>query len=92
MEWEEALLIARGGESPPHPATYYRRQAARARQVAAEVTTPAMRLRLLNEAVHCDELAAKADRIAEEAAGKPPLFMAGLDHVLLGYRAKTDEA
>jgi hypothetical protein len=51
-----------------------------------------MRLRLLNEAVHCDELAAKADRIAEEAAGKPPLFMAGLDHVLLGYRAKTDEA
>jgi hypothetical protein len=88
MEWEEALLIARGGESPPHPATYYRRQAARARQVAAEVTTPAMRLRLLN----CDELAAKADRIAEEAAGKPPLFMAGLDHVLLGYRAKTDEA
>ena len=68
MEWEEALLIARSGESPPHPATYYRRQAARARHVAAEVTTLAMRLRLLNEAVHCDELAAKADRIAEEAA------------------------
>jgi len=66
---EEALLIARSGESPPQSGgTYYRRQAARARQgPPAEVTTPAMRLRLLNEAVHCDELAAKADRIAERS-------------------------
>jgi hypothetical protein len=34
MEWEEALLMAWGGEMPPHPAVYYRRQAARARRVA----------------------------------------------------------
>ena len=32
MEWEEALLMAWGGEIPPHPAAHYRRQAARARR------------------------------------------------------------
>jgi len=45
---------------------YYRRQAARARQVAERVTTRAMRTRLLEEAVYCDELAAQADRAAGE--------------------------
>jgi hypothetical protein len=69
MEWEEALLRAWGGEIPPQPATYYRRQAARARQVAEGVTTRAMKARLLDEAVHCDQLAADADREAGEAAG-----------------------
>jgi hypothetical protein len=63
MEWEEALLTAWGEELPPHPAAYYRRKAAHARQVAAEVTTRAVKLRLLDEAVHYDERAAEADRI-----------------------------
>jgi hypothetical protein len=62
MEWEEALLIARGGELPLHPAAHYRRQAARARQIAVAVTTRAMKARLLDDARY-DELAAKADRI-----------------------------
>ena len=63
------LLVAWGGELPPHPATYYRRQAARARQMAEGVTTRAMKARLLDEAIHCDQLAADADRRAGEAAG-----------------------
>ena len=63
MEWEEALLIARGGELPLRPAAYYRRQAARARQIAVGVTTRAMKARLLDDAAQYDELAAKADRI-----------------------------
>ena len=67
MEWEEALLTARGGEVPPHPAAYYRRQAARARQVAEGMTTRAMKARLLDEALHCDQLAAEADRAAGKA-------------------------
>ena len=69
MEWEEALLTAWGEEIPPHPAAYYRRQAARARQVAEGVTTRAMKARLLDEAIHCDQLAADADRGAREATG-----------------------
>ena len=63
MEWEEALLIARGGELPLHPAAHYRRHAARARQIAVAVTTRAMKARLLDDAARYDELAAKADRI-----------------------------
>ena len=62
MEWEEALLGARGGEIPPQSAAYYRRKAAQARQIAEGVTTQAMKARLLDEAVHCDQLAANADR------------------------------
>jgi len=60
MEWEEALLTAWGGEIPPHPAAYYRRQAARARRVAEGVTTQAVKARLLDDARYNDELAAKA--------------------------------
>jgi hypothetical protein len=63
MEWEEALLIARGGELPLHPAAHYWRQAARARQIAVAVTTRAMKARLLADAARYDELAGKADRI-----------------------------
>jgi len=63
MEWEEALLIAWGGALPPHPAAYYRRQATRARQIAEGVKIRAMKARLLDDAAHYDELAAKADRI-----------------------------
>jgi len=69
MEWEEALLRAWGGDIPPQPAIYYRRKAARARQVAEGVTTRAMKARLLDEAIHCDQLAADADRGAREATG-----------------------
>jgi hypothetical protein len=64
MEWEEALLVAWGGEIPLHPAAYYRRQAARARRIAEGVTNRAMKARLLDEADQYDELAAKADRTA----------------------------
>ena len=67
MEWEVALLVAWGGELPPHPATYYRRQAARARQMAEGVTTGAMKARLLDEAAQYDELAAKAGRMGASA-------------------------
>ena len=64
MEWDEALLRAWGGEIP-QPATYYRRKAALARQAAEGVTTRAIKARLLDEAVHCDRLAAEADRGSE---------------------------
>jgi len=66
MEWEEALLRA-WDEEVPQPASYYRRKAARARQIAEGVTTRAVKARLLDEAVHCDRLAADADRGAGEA-------------------------
>ena len=62
MEWEEALLVAWGGEMPPHPAAYYRRQAAGARRVAEGATTQAVKVRLLDDAVRYDELAVEADR------------------------------
>ena len=65
MEWE--LLMAWGGEMPPHPAAYYRQQAARARRVAEGVTTQAVKARLLDDAFYNDELAAKADSAGTEA-------------------------
>jgi hypothetical protein len=34
MEWDEALVGAWGGETSPQPTAYYRRKAARARQIA----------------------------------------------------------
>ena len=67
MEWEEALVMAWGGEIPPHAAAYYRRQAARARRVAEGASTKAAKTRLLDDADHYDELAAKADRAETEA-------------------------
>jgi hypothetical protein len=67
MEWEDALLMAWGGEIPPHPAAYYRRQAARARRVAEGATTRAVKTRLLDDAGHYEELAAQADRAGAEA-------------------------
>jgi hypothetical protein len=65
MDWEEALLVAQGGEMPPHPAAYFRRKAARTRQIAEEVTTQAVKARLLEEAAQYDHLAANADRTEE---------------------------
>src|ERR1700738_4602049 len=52
---------------PPQPAEYYRRKAARARQVAEGVTTRAIKLRLL-------ELALEYDKLADgtESATRPP--------------------
>ena len=67
MEWEEALLTAWGGETLPHQAAYYRRQAARARRLAEGATTRAVKGRLLDDAGHYDELADKADRLGAEA-------------------------
>ena len=61
MGWEEALLDVWSGEIL-QSATYYRRKAARARQIAEGVTTRAVKARLLDEAVRCDRLAADADR------------------------------
>jgi hypothetical protein len=73
MGWEEALLMARGGDIPREPATlYYRRQAARARHVAESVTTQAVKARLVDDAVHYDELVANADQVAEELAASTP--------------------
>jgi hypothetical protein len=69
MEWEEALLGSWGTEIPAHPPAYYRRKAARARQFAEEATTQAVKARLLAEAVHCDQLAADAEHLADEYPG-----------------------
>jgi hypothetical protein len=63
MEWEEALLGSWGADIPPHPPAYYRRKAARARQLTDELTSEAMRARLLAEALHCDQLAADAEHL-----------------------------
>jgi hypothetical protein len=54
---------------PTQSSAYYRRRAARAREIAEGVTTRAMKARLLDEAVHCDRLAVDADRVVGEAAG-----------------------
>jgi hypothetical protein len=53
---------------PPEPAQYYRRKAARARQVAEGVTTRAIKLRLLELAVEYDKLADGT----ESATRQPP--------------------
>jgi hypothetical protein len=56
-----------GSEEPLlHPASYYRRQAVGARQIAEGVTTQAVKARLLNEARQYDQLAAKAENAAIE--------------------------
>ena len=68
MEWEEALLSAWEGEIP-QSATYYRRRAARARQIAEGVTTRAVRARLLDDAACYDRLAANADSGTGEPVG-----------------------
>ena len=81
MEWEEALLGSWGAEIPAHPPAYYRRKAARARQFAEEATTQAMKARLLAEAVHCDQLAADAEHLADEYLGfREGDILPGLNH------------
>ena len=56
----------------PQPADYYRRKAARAREVAEGVTTRAVKTRLLDLAVEYDRLADGADN-----ATRPPEDFAG---------------
>ena len=56
----------------PQPADYYRRKAARAREVAAGVTTRAVKTRLLDLALEYDRLADGAD-----SATRPPADFAG---------------
>jgi hypothetical protein len=53
---------------PPQPAEYYRRKAARARQVAEGVTTRAIKARLLELAVEYEKLADGT----ESATRQPP--------------------
>ena len=67
ISWEQAVLVAWGEAMPQQPASYYRREAARARQMAGEVTTQVVKARLLDAAVHYDELATAADRLAAGA-------------------------
>jgi hypothetical protein len=52
--------------APPMPAEYYRRHAARLRQLAEDATTPAVKDRLRETARECERL---AERVAE---GAPP--------------------
>jgi len=81
MEWEEALLGSWGAEIPAHPPAYYRRKAARARQFAEEATTQPVKARLLAEAVHCDQLAADAEHLADEYLGfREGDILPGLNH------------
>jgi hypothetical protein len=53
----------------PQPAEYYRRKAARARQVAEGVTTRAIKLRLLDLALEYDRLAAGAESATRPSEG-----------------------
>ena len=61
MEWEEALLRVWGEAIPLQAADHHCRKAARARQIAEGATIRGMKARLLDESVHCDQLAADAD-------------------------------
>ena len=55
----------------PQPADYYRRKAARARQVAEGVTTRAVKARLLDLALEYDRLADGADTATRPPEGFP---------------------
>lgn len=65
-------LMDQSTDLSPQPAEYYRRKAARARQVAEGVTTRAVKARLLDLAVEYDRLADGADN-----ATRPPVDFAG---------------
>ena len=58
---------------PPQPAEYYRRKAARARQVAEGVTTRAIKLRLLELAVEYDKLADGTESATRPTADLPDI-------------------
>ncbi len=51
--------------TPPLPAEYYRRHAARVRQLASEATTPAIREHLREVAGQYEHLAERVERASE---------------------------
>lgn len=55
--------------TPPLPAEYYRRNAARVRQLAEDATTPAIREHLREVALEYERLAERVDH-----AAPPPAF------------------
>jgi hypothetical protein len=57
--------------TPSLPADYYRKHAARVRQPAADVTTPAIKEHLRDVARQYDELAGRADEAARTGARSP---------------------
>ena len=59
-------LMDQSLDAPLQPAEYHRRKAAQARQQMKELTTPVMKARLLDLALHFDRLAADAERAAQE--------------------------
>jgi hypothetical protein len=66
-------------EVQPQPAEYLRRKAVQARQQAKELTTPAIKARLLDLAFHYDQLADRAEQAAEEpSTGSGPRSHDGL--------------
>jgi hypothetical protein len=70
MDWEEALLLSWGDASVQ--ADQYRHKAVRARQMAEEATTRAVRTRLLADARRYDEIALSLEPLQQTAAQKKP--------------------
>ena len=66
MDWEEALLLSRGGVS--EQASQYRRKAAHVRKIAEGATTDAVRARLLSDAIRFDEVADSIDQAEQTAS------------------------
>jgi hypothetical protein len=62
-------------DAPPQPAEYHRRKAAQARQQMKELTTPVMKARLLDLALHFDRLADR--RIRVNAISRRPRSSSG---------------
>jgi hypothetical protein len=61
MDWEEALLRCWGAETMAETATHFRQKAARAREMAEEATTRAVKTRLLDDARSFDQFAESVD-------------------------------
>lgn len=57
--------------SPPLPADYYRRHAARVRQLADDATTPGIKEHLQQVAIEYERLAERVDAAASDPASKP---------------------
>jgi hypothetical protein len=62
MDWEEALLRWRGAETGAETAMHFRQKAARAREMAEEATTRAVKTRLLDDARSFDRFAENVDK------------------------------
>jgi hypothetical protein len=56
---------------PPLPADYYRKHAARVRELAADATTPALKAHLREVARQYDRLAERADEAQRTGARSP---------------------